>query len=101
MKNKEGKIVSVDIDNFVAEPLDEKNRHNYILSIPRKDMIEKVNKLFEDRYVVIYYTGRAPKYYQVTYAWLVAQGCKFHALRMGKLRADYYLDDKATNIEDL
>ena len=92
-KNNKGKIVSVDIDGCIAQPLNDKDRHKYWLCDPYKEMIKKVNKLFEDRYVIIYNTGRAPKYYKETFAWLIKQGCKFHALRMGKLRADYYIDD--------
>lgn len=101
MKDKTRKIISVDIDNFVAVPLEEKDRHNYILNVPIRGMIEKINKLYEDRHVIIYYTGRAPKYYEQTYAWLIASGCKFHALRMGKLHADWHLDDRNANIEDI
>ncbi len=95
------RIIAIDIDGCVADPLEEKDRHNYILSKPRKDMIAKANKLYEDRYVIIYYTGRDPVHYAETYAWLVKHGCKFHALRMGKLHADYYIDDKNITIEEL
>ncbi len=95
------RIIAIDIDGCVADPLEEKDRHKYWLSTPRKDMIEKVNKLYEDRYVIIYHTGRAPSHYEQTYAWLVKHGCKFHALRMGKLSADYYVDDRSIKIEDL
>ena len=94
-------IVAVDIDGVIAEPLDEKYRHQYWLSKPVSDMIEKVNKLYEGKYVVIYYTGRAPKYYEETFAWLVKHGCKFHALRMGKVSADWFIDDRNTEIENL
>ena len=95
------RIIAVDIDGCIAEPLGKKDRHNYSLSIPIKDTIAKINKLYEDRYVIIYYTWRALLYYEQTYAWLIKHGCKFHALRMGKLHADYYIDNNNINIEDL
>ena len=94
-------VVAVDIDGCVAEPLDSNHRHQYWLNMPIKEMIDKVNKLYEDKYVIIYYTGRALEYYEETYSWLVKNGCKFHALRMGKLSADYFIDDRNANIEDL
>ena len=99
--NKTNKIIGVDIDGYIADPLDKKDRHKYWLSKPRKDMIEKVNKLYENRNIIIYHTGRAPIYYTETFAWLIKNGCKFHALRMAKLNADFFLDDKNANIEDL
>ncbi len=95
------KIIGIDIDGCVADPLEKKDRHDYSLSVPRKDMIAKVNKLYEDKYVIIYHTGRSPVYYPETYAWLVKHGCKFHALRMGKLSADWYCDDKNITIDEL
>lgn len=100
--NKElKKIIAVDIDGCVAEPLKEELRHQYWLSVPIKETIAKVNALYEKRYIIIYHTGRDPAHYAETFAWLVKQGCKFHALRMGKLNADYFIDDKNITIDEL
>lgn len=101
MSNKINKILAIDIDGFIAEPLKEELRHQYWLSVPIKDMIERVNKLYEKKYIIIYHTGRDPAHYAETFAWLVKQGCKFHALRMGKLNADYFIDDKNITIDEL
>ena len=101
MNNKIGKIIAMDIDGCIAEPLAEEYRHQYWRSIPIKDVITKVNKLYENKYVIIYHTGRDPIHYAETYAWLVKQGCKFHALRMGKLNADWFIDDKNITIDEL
>jgi len=94
-------VVSVDIDGCVALPLDAKDRHKYWLSVPIKEAIEKINKLYENKYVIIYHTGRDASYYAETFAWLIKQGCKFHALRMGKLSADYFIDDRNKTIDEL
>ena len=103
--NKWHKIISVDIDGFISEKMPslpgEYIREDFESFVPKKDVIEKVNNLFRKRYIIIYYTARHPRHYEQTYAWLIKQGCYFHALRMGKLRADYYLDDKNANIDDL
>lgn len=101
MKNNTKEIIAMDIDGCIADPLEKENRHKYWLSIPRKDMIDKVNKLYENRYTIIYYTGRDPLYYAETYAWLIKNGCKFHALRMGKMNADWFIDDRNIDIEKL
>lgn len=101
MKNEIKKIIAIDIDGCVAEPLKKEYRHQYWLSVPIKEMIAKVNRLYEKRYTIIYHTGRDPSYYAETFAWLVKHGCKFHALRMGKLNADYFIDDRNITIDEL
>ena len=99
------KIVSVDIDGYIAEKMPSKRgefiRENFDEFIPIPSMIERVNNLFRKRYVIIYHTARHPRHYEQTFAWLLRQGCYFHALRMGKLRADYYLDDKNVDVDEL
>lgn len=91
------KIVAVDIDHTIT------NGEPFYLKepTPNQEMIEKVNELYRRRYVIIYHTGRHPSFYQQTYAWLVKHGCFFHALEMGKLSAEYYIDDKNINIDEL
>lgn len=93
-------IVSVDIDGYIAERTPEKS-YDFNNFVPKLDMIEKVNKLYKKGYVIIYHTARHPSYYEITFAWLVKHGCWFHALRMGKLAATYYLDDRNANIDEL
>ena len=101
MNHKLKNVVAVDIDGVIAEPLEEKDRHQYWLSIPIKDTINKVNKLYESKYVIIYHTARDPAHYAETFAWLLKHGCKFHALRMGKLNANWFIDDRNINIDEL
>ena len=96
MKEEIKKIIAVDIDGFVAE-----GKFWEEECTPKKDIIEKINNLYKKQYVIIYHTARHPQYYGMTYAWLVKNGCYFHALEMGKLTADYYLDDRNANLEDL
>ena len=99
------KIVSVDIDGFISEKMPYKKgkfiREDFEIFIPKPDVIEKINELFRKRYIIIYHTARHPRHYERTFAWLVDNGCYFHALRMGKLHADYYLDDKNITLEEL
>ena len=101
MNSKIKNVVSVDIDGVIAVPLEEKDRHKYWLNVPIKYTIEKVNKLYEGKYVIIYHTARDPIHYAETYAWLLRNGCKFHALEMGKLNANYFIDDRNITIDEL
>lgn len=95
--DKQRKIISVDIDGFVTQGEQFWDQE----PTPKRDVIEKINELYKNGHVIIYHTGRHPCYYEVTYAWLIKYGCFFHALRMGKLSADVYLDDRNSNLEDL
>lgn len=55
---------------------------------------DKVNKLYEcpDNFIVIH-TARSEKIRDITVEQLRKKGIKYHALVMGKLRADVYIDD--------
>lgn len=56
---------------------------------------EKVNELYEckENFIVIY-TARSPIIREKTIQDLQQLGIRYHALVMGKLRADIYIDDK-------
>jgi len=56
---------------------------------------EKVNQLYENRnnFIVIY-TARSPEIREKTEKELQMLGIRYHALVMGKLRADFYVDDR-------
>ena len=90
------KIIAVDIDGtiatgkFWAEDCE-----------PIEDNLEKINQLYFDGHTIIYHTARHPRYYELTYSWLVKHGAYFHALEMGKLTANLYIDDKALNVNDI
>jgi len=56
---------------------------------------EKVNSLYEnpENFIVIY-TARSPSIRIQTENELIELGIRYHALVMGKIRADMYVDDK-------
>ena len=81
-------------------------------SIPIKQNIEKINKLYDDGHYIKYFTARGMGTYNddsnladsrwrnLTELQLKIWGCKYHKLIMGKPSADYYIDDKAINSND-
>ena len=90
-------IISADIDGYITN-----GEHFWEQEpTPNIDVIGKLNHLYKKGHCIIYHTGRHPSYYEITYAWLMKHGCFFHAVRMGKLSADVYLDNKNGVIEDL
>lgn len=93
--DKQRKIIAVDIDDTVST-----GRFWDSEPKPIQGMIDRVNDLYKKGHIIIYHTARHPSYYAITYAWLVKYGCYFHALEMGKLSADFYIDDKNISMED-
>jgi len=57
--------------------------------------VEKVNALYESpSNLIVIHTARSEAIREETVKYLEAIGLKYHALVMGKLRADVYIDDK-------
>jgi len=79
---------------------------------PINEMIDKVNKLYDDGNTIYIYTARGMgqfngdlvkvynSLYLITLDSLKKWGIKHHGLVMGKLHYDYLIDDKALSITD-
>jgi hypothetical protein len=97
-KHPARRIIAVDIDHTVAQG---EWWHEDREAKPIQEVLDKVNQLYWNKNTIIYHTARHPKYYELTKAWLIKHGAFFHALEMGKLTADVYLDDRALNVKDI
>lgn len=89
--------IAVDLDGVLAKPT---KPENYRSATPIVENISKVNRLFENGWCVIIYTGRGWYYYDVTKRWLVEHGVKFDELVMGKVVAHIYVDDMNGTLDD-
>ena len=86
-------------------------------SMPKKDRIERINKLYDEGHYIMYFTARAmgrssmlphdeakakaeDLLRPLTQAQLKMWGAKYHELIMGKPHADFFIDDKGLNDED-
>lgn len=104
MKNKF--VYVVDLDHTLCDTKKKENGDwDYKNSIPFKERILKINKLFNEGNKIIIETARGcnSKYnwYIETYEQLRSWNLKFHELRTGvKFAADFYVDDKAINSND-
>ena len=107
------KVVLVDIDETICA-YGEKRR--YDLAVPIQKNINKINKLYDEGWYVIYWTARGGSekskqagkcYYDFTWKQLESWGCKFHDLSTGskgsyvKPACDLVIDDKAKRIEEI
>lgn len=79
----------------------EDNKDDYTLSIPYKERIEKINKLYNEGNIITYWTSRdtkpGMKWFHFTFNQLKNWGCKFHNLSSLKPNYDMIIDSKAEN----
>ena len=107
------KVALVDIDETICFfP----NERRYNQAEPCQENIDKINKLYNEGWRIIYWTARGGSekskklgkcYYDFTWKQLKSWGCKFHDLSTGskgdfiKPPYDLVIDDKAKRIEEL
>ena len=98
----------IDIDGTICTNTD----GDYEKAIPYKDRIQKINKLYDDGNIIIYFTARGmntfngdvikskEKWYDFTKLQLINWDVKFNELILGKPQGDLYIDDKGINDND-
>ena len=101
------KVALIDIDETICFYSDTRR---YDLSEPNYKNIDKINKLYDSGWKIIYWTARGSvsgkDYSQHTANQLKDWGCKYHELTTGtspnpKPHFDLLIDDKAKRIEEL
>ena len=96
------KTYVVDIDGVVATIVKELD---YSKARPIEENIKKFNRLYDEGNKIIYFTARGSltgiDWSDVTKKQFNKWGVKYHELRFGKPAADYYVDDKLINVEEI
>ena len=101
------KVALVDIDETICFYSD---KRRYDLSEPNQENIDKINKLYDEGWKIVYWTARGSvsrvDYTEHTREQLNSWGCKYHDLVTGtsdnpKPHFDLVIDDKAKRIEEL
>ncbi len=93
--------IIVDIDNTICNTLG----NDYLSSKPILLNIAKINRLYDDGNIIIYYTARGRSsnkdWHELTMNQLNKWGCKYNSLMMDKLSYDLWIDDKCKRIEEI
>lgn len=93
-------IYYVDIDETICEY---EGLREYALAKPIKKNIEKINKLYDDGHIIVYWTARGTMtgldWNELTGKQLKEWGAKYHSYKMGKPAYDVFICDKAFNSE--
>lgn len=101
------KRVLVDIDETICFYPEERK---YNLAVPSMDNIDKINKLYDEGWEVIYWTARGSMsgidFKDFTLSQLDEWGCKYHDIITGTSKYpkpfyDMVIDDKSKRIEEL
>jgi hypothetical protein len=95
----EQKVIYVDIDGCICTNA----LTDYTKASPYPWRIEKINKLYDEGYIIIYWTARGmttgKDWKEVTEQQLKSWGAKYTEVRMGKPYYNLFIDDKAINSE--
>lgn len=88
-------IIYVDIDNTITIT----NATDYANAVPILDRIKKINSLYIEGHIIVYWTARGSgsgiNYYELTINQLDKWGCLYHDLKLNKPIYDLFIDDKA------
>ena len=98
-KDRKG-ILAVDVDGVLTDPR-EGDWNDYSRVLPNKEMISKVNRLCRLGWIIVIHTSRAERERLVTETWLKTHDVHYWYLVMGKIRADFYLDDRSLKPSDI
>ena len=97
------KVYAIDLDGVLCEYEDGWDDVSIINKKPILENIKKVERLFNERNIIVIYTSRGEELRASTEAWMKKHGIKYHFLVMNKLFFDYYVDekDKFVSIDEL
>jgi len=88
-----------DIDGTICS-----QEKDYFDAKPYKDMIAKINQLYDAGHEIIFYTARGTEtgidWSDITCDQLHRWGVKYHKMQTGKMAADIYVDDRGCNAND-
>lgn len=86
------KVITCDLDGTLCE---KGAWQNYAEAKPIQNNIDALNKLFDEGYYIVIYTGRLQLDYYVTESWLEKYRVKYHILKMGRVASDIIIDADA------
>ena len=95
--------IFIDIDSTICITDENIGNDKYKFSVPIRERIDKVNKLYDEGNIITYWTARGSKsgnnYEELTKKSLDEWGCKYHNILFNKPSYDKYIDDKSFNVD--
>ena len=91
-----------DIDGVIAEY---RENLDYAAAKPNQKMVSAINHLYDGGNYIVLFTARGTKtgidWEDVTKKQMEDWGVKYHELKFGKPDADFYIDDKMADLEEI
>ena len=99
-------IIYVDIDGTICHTPKKGSSWDYRKSEPRQDQIDKINKLYKEGHIIVYWTARGGSsgidWSTHTANQLYKWGCKYTRLeKLKKPSYDLFICDKTKRIEEI
>jgi len=91
------KTYCFDIDGTICS---QEKPENYSKAVPNKDMIKKINELYDQKNKIYLHTGRHMQNEEITKKWLKKYKVKYHHIFFNKPVGDLYIDDRGITPED-
>jgi hypothetical protein len=96
-QSQEPLVIYVDVDETICDTPD--NPRDYTKAVPRKDAIEKINRLYDAGHKIIYWTARGSRtridWLPLTIQQLDEWGAKYSGVSRNKPYYDLLIDDKS------
>jgi len=80
------KVFLIDIDGTICDDIKNEDSHLYPSAKHFPDALRIINKWYDEGDVITFFTARQSKDREVTEAWLMEKGFKYHGLVMDKPR---------------
>jgi hypothetical protein len=93
-------VVDIDDTIFITEPVPMVNYTDYGIVDINEDLINAINKLYDEGNTIIIYTARHWLLLEKTKKQLSEYGVKYTTLVCGKPVGDYYINDKGVKPEE-
>ena len=90
-------VYCFDIDGTICSI---EKSENYSKAIPHKEIIQKINELYDQGHTIYFYTGRHMQKERLTKEWMSKYKIKYHHIFFGKPVAEIYIDDLAITPEE-
>ena len=92
--SKDRKVYNIDFDGTLTDG------SSYEKLEPNMLMIEKTRRLYFQGNIIIIWSARQWNDSNKIASWCLRYGVPFHGLMLAKGGSDYYIDDKAINVND-
>ena len=87
---EEVKNFLIDIDGTICDDIPNEEPERMVTAELYPDALEILNKWYDEGHIITFFTSRTEDHREVTEAWLLKHGFKYHGILFGKPRGGNY-----------